>query len=333
MPEWLTSLLESPGPALLDFFSNLWWLLGLILAALIWAASRLKSGCNKQQLQDWCNQLGYDNGHVRDEAKERLMTCGGRAVPLLMDVLAKEGDKRRSLAVEALCEIGTPALKPLLAARNKDHIARSVDGALEEYLPKVVEHRQYEREHASMWKRFWNRLARTERIVDRLIALLNDGDPFVQEGAALALGRYSQPVVASELGRKIYPTECKDSKMREIVAQSMGQTKRAEAIPYLKVGLRDRSRDVRLAACQALRHFNQPEAMHALEDVLLPDENLSVQKEAARALGSIGSRESIHFLERVQAVLSKDGDHSELCRVVGHEIAHCNAIIRHNDLR
>ncbi len=320
MPEWLTSLLESPMPALLDFFSNLWWLLGLILAALIWAASRLKSGCNKQQLQDWCNQL-YDNGHVRDEAKERLVTCGGRAVPLLMDVLAKEGDKQRNLAVEALCEIGTPALKPLLAARNKDHIAHSVDGALEKYLPKVVERRQYEREHASMWKRFWNRLARTERIVDRLIALLDDGDHFVQEGAALALGEYSQPIAASEMGRKLYPTECKDSEVRKKVARSLGKTKQAAAIPYLNIGLRDRSRDVRLEACRALRHFNQPEVMHALEDVLLPDENLSVQIEAARTLGSIGGGEAIHFLERVQDVLSKDGDHSELCRVVNDEIA------------
>jgi len=319
MPEWLTNLLTSPVAALLDLVNNLWWLLGLISAALIWVASYSGLWCSKNRLRDWCRQLGYDDKDAQRKARQKLIGCRGRAVLPLVDVL--RDDRRQSLAVEILCEIGTPALKPLLAERKDEDVARLIDDALEKYLPKIAKREQHEQEYASVVKRLWNRLTRAERISDRLIALLDDGDPFVQEGAALALGRLSHPAAIKELGRKLYPTECRDSQIRKIAVQSLEQTKRPEAIPYLTMALRDRSRDVRLAACQALRHFSQPEAMHALEDVLLPDDNLSVQMEAAKALGFIGGPEAIRFLEKVQAVLEKYGDHSELYRVVSAELA------------
>jgi len=136
----------------------------------------------------------------------------------------------------------------------------------------------------------------------------------------LALGQYPQPAVIEALGRKLYPTECQRSKVRRMAAKSLGEIKWATAIPYPSIGLRDRSRDVRLAACEALHRINQPGAIPALRDVLLPDENLLVQVEAGRALGSIGGPEARDILERVQEILPDDG-HRDLCDVVGHELA------------
>ena len=337
MPEWLARLLKSPVPALLDLLSNVWWALGLLLAGLIWAASRLGlwKRCSKRHLESWFFQLEHSDGLLRSEA-QGLISCGNLAVLFLVDVLKKtDSDKRRKLAAEVLCEIGVPALRPLLAARKgkegeeeKKHVASCVDDALEKYLPEVVQRRQceYEREHASAWKwkwkQFWTRLVhseRTERIVDRLIALLDDDDPIVQEGAALALGQYRRSEVVRVLGQKL--DGCRNSEVREMVAQSLGQIKRSDAVPYLSIGLMDRSRDARLAVCQALHQINYWKAIFALGGTLLLDENREVQVAAAKALGHTGDKEAMRVLEKALEILPDDDDHRGLRQIVGEESA------------
>ena len=323
MREWLERLLDSRIPALLDLLSNAWWLFGLLLAGLIWALSRLGllKRCSKRDLEKCIRDLEPTDEPMQLKARQKLIACGERAVSLLTESIAKtDSEKQREMVVNVLCEIGAPALKQMLVARKRESIAPCVDGALEEYLPKVVEHWQYQQKHASAWKKFWDRSTHSEQIVDRLIALLNDDDPIVQEGAALALGQYHGEKVVRTLGRKLYPTECRNQKVREMVANSLGQTKQAEAIPFLTIGLSDRSRDVRIAACQALSLLKEPEAVSGLEEMLLPLEEPLVRIKAAKALGRIGGLKAREILDRVwRSLPDDDDDHRELRQIVGEE--------------
>jgi len=189
MREWLDRLLDSRIPALLDLLSNAWWLFGLLLAGLIWALSRLGllKRCSKRDLKKCILELTDDPMQLK--ARQKLIDCGEKAVFQLTESLKEtDSEKQREMIVHVLCEIGAPALKQMLVARKRESIAPCVDGALEEYLPKVVERWQYQQKHALAWKKFWNRSTHSEQIVDRLIALIDDDDPIVQEGAALALG-------------------------------------------------------------------------------------------------------------------------------------------------
>ncbi|MDZ7261392.1 MAG: HEAT repeat domain-containing protein [candidate division KSB1 bacterium] len=316
MLEWLERLLSSHIPALLDLLSNLWWLLGLLFAGLIWVASRLGlwKRCSKGLLKNWFHQLEHPDESVRSKARQKLTACGERTVLFLVDTLYKtDSDKRRALAVDVLCEIGIPALRSLLAARKEESMARIVDEALEKKLPRVVRDKQHEQEHASVWKR----IIRSKQILDELITLLNDSDPIVQEGVALALGQYPQLEVVKALGPRLYPTECRYQAVREMVANSLGRIKRAEAIPFLEIGLRDRSYNVRIAACQALSQIKQPEAIPALEEVLLPFNIPLVRMEAAKALGHIGGAKAMEILSTASQILPN----GELKTLVNDELA------------
>ena len=321
MPKWLAHMLESHMPALLDLLNNVRGLLGLF-ARLIWTALRLGlwKRCGKQQLENWFFQLEHTDESVRSKARQALIDCEDRAVLPLVDALQRtDSDKRRNLAVEVLCEIGAPAIKQLLMLRKEKNIARLVDKALEEYLPEVVKRRQYEREYALVWKRLWNRLRHSEQIMDRLIALLDDDDSVVQEGAALALGQYPQMEVVRILGRKLY--ECRNSEVRKTVAQSLGQIGLLQTVPYLIIGLADRSPNVRLAVCEAIQQINDWKAAFALGGTLLLDENHGVQIAAAKALGKIEDKEALRVLEKALEIWPDDDDHRELRRVVGEESA------------
>ena len=274
--------------------------------------------CSKGDLRKWLLQLDHES--MRSKAWQRLIACGERAVSLLAESLEKtDSKKRQEMVVNVLCEIGAPALKQLLVARKRASIAPCVDGALEEYLPKVVESRQHEREYTLVRKKFWNRSVHSEQIVDRLIALLDDDDPIVQEGAALALGQYRRLEVVRTLGWKLY--ECRNPQVKEMVAKSLGQTKLSDAVLYLSTGLIDRSHTVRLAACEVLGQIKHWKAIPALGGTLFLDKNRSVQIVAARALGHTGEGEAMEILEKALGFLPNDDDHHALRQIVGQEAA------------
>ncbi len=323
MFEWIARLLKSPIPTLIDLLCNLWSLLfGILIPGLIWVLHRLGlwKRCAKQSLKHWIHQLDHDDEPKRLKARRKLIDCGHQAVHPLVESLKKtDSDTRRKLVVEVLCEIGAPALKQLFMLRKEGNIARLVDEALEKCLPEVVEHRQHEREYAPAWKRAWNRLRHPEQITDRLIALLDEDGPVVQEGAALALGQYPQTEVVRILGQKLY--ECKNSEVRKMVAQSLGQTELPQAVPYLIIGLTDRSSNVRLAVCQAIRQISDWKAVFALGGTLLLDEHREVQIAAARALGYTEDKEAMRVLEKALEMWSDDDDHRELRQIVGEESA------------
>ncbi len=335
MPQWLARFLESPIPTLLDLLNNVWWALGLLFALLLAIASRLGiwKRCDQRELKRWCSHLGLSDQAEQQEARKRLIACGAWSVSPLVDTLYRtDSDKQRETVVAALCEIGPLALRPLLVAREEDSIAPFVDEALGKELPKIVERRKREQEYTSVWKRLRDRIIRTnpKQIVGCLTDLLDDPDPVVQEGAALALGQYPWPEVVQRLGRKLYPTECGHPEVRKMVVESLRQMRHADAIPYLKIGLRDTSREVRISTCRALSEIGQQEAIGAIEEVLLPFEEPSVRIEAAKALGSIGGPKVQEILERALQLenIPDDDDHRELRTAVGRQLAELQCGLR-----
>ncbi|MGH8072170.1 MAG: HEAT repeat domain-containing protein [Candidatus Entotheonellia bacterium] len=300
MWEWFINLVDSPEAKAADLLNNtqaLWQTLKtLILGVLRRFDRRIDS-----KVKNCCEQLNNDSEKVRLDAYLKLIDYGHNAVLPLVDVLKGRTCKAQELALKALCEIGVHALKPLLEARREAHIVGHIDDALGNFRPPA---------------------SQLEQMVDKLIVLMDDKDEIVQEGAALALGRYPQLPqlkVIRALGQRVYPTECKNGVMRETVVRSLGETKAPAAVAYLVIALKDHSPGVRQAACEALddisRQQKNPLLGQALEDaipalrtVLLPDPDLEPRIAAALTLGRSGDPIAKDILVRVAQSLDLDDD-------------------------
>lgn len=308
MPDWVSNLLDSPIVKLLSLIADTLTLRGTQLWTCIpRGLRRLRDRRSESQVQNWCDMLNSDRESIRLEAKLKLVDCGDKAVPSPRRVLSTGTCRGRKLAVEALCDIGAPALKCMLAARGEDHIVGYIDDALQDYLPRVAHRAQ---------------------VVDELKALLDDDDDLIQVGAAQALGKYPSPDIIRALGRKLYPTECKNDEVRKVAAQSLGETKDPAAMAYLVIALKDHSRGVRQAACEALSDIRIQrsnavlgqklrKAIDALSSVLLPDPDLEPRIEAALTLGRSANRTAETILGRALQDLPDDDFHRRLREAVG----------------
>jgi len=171
-------------------------------------------------------------------------------------------------------------------------------------------------------------LPRSDGMARALIALLDDENPYVQEGAALALGEQLGSEVVKALGRKLYPTECVEPRVRAMAAGSLAKIKSPAAIPYLEIGLNDPHRDVRIAACNALKDIDGDHARPALERVLLPhDRDLMV--EAARALNEIGGISAEPILDNALKNLPRDGSFQETRAAIAEALAKGQRVASH----
>jgi len=110
-----------------------------------------------------------------------------------------------------------------MLARKEDIVAPYIDDALVRELPRIIERQQRDHEYATAWNRLRRRRIPSpkKQIIDQLIALLDDPDTIVQEGAAIALGQYPLHEVVQELGRRLYPTETKNAQVRKAIADSL----------------------------------------------------------------------------------------------------------------
>lgn len=305
MPEWASNLLDNTIAKLVALIAAGLTLLGALGIGVRWVSRRLRNRYSGSQVRLWCKKLDDDLESVRLEAKQNLIHRGGKAVSPLVDTLREGTCRAQKLASEALCDIGGPALRPMLAARREKLTTDCVDEALQQYLPNV---------------------SQSDRVVEELIAMLEDCDPIVQEGAARALGQFPQSKVIRAPGRRVYPTECKNEDVRRTVVSSLGETKDPAAVAYLVIALKDHSPGVRQAACEALRDISTRksnpalgqalrEAIDALSSVLLPDFESRI--EAARTLGCSANPTAAAILVRVQRDLPDDDFHRTLLKTVG----------------
>lgn len=314
MPHWLEGL-----TGLLSLARNLWWLVGVLVAALVGSAGLLglRRRCSAGQLERWCHELGNPSESARLNAHQRLIASGLGAFQPLMKAMEGTSEARtQELIVEVICEIG--ALGRLLAERRYDKMATIVDKALAEYLPNVVNRWQDKPAKSKALRWPWTTTPGPRNIVEELKTLLGDDDPAVRHGAALALAQYPRGDVVKGLGRTLYPAECEDQDLREKVAEYLGDMEQANAIPFLEIGLKDPIEKVRIAACRALGNVGQPRAIHALEDTLLPTEVQAVQAEAAKALHAIDTKRATAVLGRaLSSGIPNDDEHQGLRQQVG----------------
>jgi len=177
--------------------------------------------------------------------------------------------------------------------------------------------------------------------VTRLTDLLRDDSDMVRIEAAIALGRIGQPAhaAAAELLRvlnaessrvglrqaalialdKIAPRgwstvdtlrnlwKHEDARMRAFAARELGSRKAEKALPDLLLGLNDMSHLVRTEAALALAHMAPgDEVIVGLLTAGVRDRLLLAPREAARALGEMGSQAAASKVALQEAMLAED---------------------------
>ena len=190
-------------------------------------------------------------------------------VDRLIQELGSFGAGVQRNAIEALVEMGRPAVKPLIAAL-KDRYSQRRQGAAVA-LGEIGD----------------------PRAVEPLITIaLGDEDEEVRWAAAGALGRIKDPRAVEPL---IAALRDEDRRIREGAARTLGKIKDPRAVKPLIVALRDEDPDVRRRAARALGWIKNLRAVTPLVAVLR-DEDRWVRRRAAKVLGEIGDPRAVEPL-------------------------------------
>ena len=181
----------------------------------------------------------------------------------------KNGDVHRA-AIQALKEIGAPAVTPLIAALKdeKSYVRAAAAWALGEI--------------------------KDPRAVEPLIAALRDGDGFMRGTAIPALGEIGAPAVEP----LIAALQDKNKEVRWTAAQVLGRIGDARAVEPLIAALKEECNDVRWNAARALGQIGDARAVQPLT-AALKDEWPLVRQTAAEALGQIGDPRAVEPLTAV----------------------------------
>jgi hypothetical protein len=136
--------------------------------------------------------------------------------------------------------------------------------------------------------------------VPALSAALKDGDPYVRERAATALGEIGDVSAVPVLNAALKDS---DSTVRRMAAGALGEIGDASAAPALSEALKNSDSTVRLMAASALGKIGDVSTVRALS-AALKDGDPHVRNRAAWALGKIGDPSTVPAL----STSLKDGD-------------------------
>jgi hypothetical protein len=125
--------------------------------------------------------------------------------------------------------------------------------------------------------------------VDSLITALRDKDSNLRKIAAQALGNIGNENAVEPL---IAVLQDEDSDVRKIAAQVLGNIGNEKVVDSLIAVLQDKDSDVRKIAAQALGNIGNEKAVDSLI-AALQDEDSDVRKIAAQVLGNIGNENVI----------------------------------------
>jgi bilin biosynthesis protein len=203
----------------------------------------------------------------------------------LIEQLASDDEVVRVQAGELLLQMGSAAVRPLIdALQNPRQPARPMIAAT---LGQLGD----------------------KRAVEPLIAALRDPDKAVRYQAALALAKLKDRRAIRPLLHALFdemPPVGTDSLtgeplfVRAAAAQALGELRATEAVPALKVLLRDEERSVRLAALQALIRIGTTEALQAVGDALMEEQgDLPCWESLLRRLMRLPNPEARTILERL----------------------------------
>jgi HEAT repeat protein len=243
--------------------------------------------------------LSQPSEQVRDAIYDILKDFGSHSIPFLMESLSNEYWMGRSLAAQALSEMGCDAISPLTNA---------LEGQDKE-------------------RRFW-----AIRILGRMKdpaaysevkKFLADPDSEIRLSSVQALGQYGNPeaipllierfidpswVVRREAGKAIIQFKEKavphllralDSVEEDIkfwALRSIGDLKPAGVFPIVARSLRDRSWNIRKTASEVLAQFGEDALMELTN--LATESDSEVRYWALQSLGTIGSSISLPLLFR-----------------------------------
>lgn len=203
----------------------------------------------------------------------------------LIEQLASDDEVVRVQAGELLLQMGSAAVRPLIdALQNPRHPARPMIAAT---LGQLGD----------------------KRAVEPLIAALKDTDKAVRYQAALALAKLKDRRAIRPLLHALFdemppvgtdPLTGEPLIVRAAAAQALGELRATEAVPALKVLLKDEERPVRLAALQALVRIGTTDALQAVGDALMREQgDLPWWEGLLRRLARLPNPEARTLLERL----------------------------------
>ena len=237
--------------------------------------------------------ISDEHPHVRRAATRALAKIGAPAVPVLASALEMFYPDVRRIAAESLGEIkDSRAVEPLCAALDNRY--PRVRMAAAEALGKIGDLRATASLAAALKNR--NPEVRQKsaealgeikdpRAVEPLCAALEDEYP--RKAVAKALGR----IGSSAVPNLVDALKNRDPKIRQFVAEALGETQDLRAIDPLIVAMRRGPYDVRRTAARALGKIGNP-AVPQLAS-LLAAKNASLRWAAIRTLESIKSPTTI----------------------------------------
>lgn len=205
-------------------------------------------------------------------------------VARLIKQLASEDETVRVQAGEFLIQMGSAAVRPLIEALQNPHYPAR---------PLI----------ASTLGQIGDR-----RAVEPLIHALKDQDKLVRYHAALALGKLKDQRAIRPLIHSLFdemppigsdPFTSDLLTIRAAAAQSLGELKAVEAVPALKVLLKDENRSVRRAVIQALGQIGSEKAIAALREAVWREEDEALVELIIRTLSRYPSPQNFETLRQV----------------------------------
>ena len=239
--------------------------------------------------RDQLERLYSPDPAVRAEAAAALGSVedARSAIPFLVAMLgdwqliesgAHKGSAPGELASRALAQIGTAAVRPLLAALR--HAEWNVRQGAERALRRTAD----------------------DRLLDTLVEALSARDASIREEAAKALGWTGSPNAVGNLIRCLKDSE---KPVREAARSALRQLCDHRALAPLLEALRDESPAVRKEAASLLGRIGDPRAAEPLA-AALDDKDVDVRVRAVRALYEIGNETANEAI--VKALRHSDTD-------------------------
>lgn len=299
---------------------------------------------------------------VRSAVVEALVRYGKRVTDLLIkQLLVTEDLEIRQAALVALGRIGdaraVPALTrllttdPELTIATAGALAQIGDARAFEALLGLIGHPDPAVRQAVIAT--LNSLGHPD-MPTRLVDLLQDTDPLVRESAVKIAGYFAfEECVALLLERcqdadenvrraaielipylenaPVLPVfvqalEDEAPKVRASAVRALGQIESALAFPYLLSALNDSDAWVRYYTARAIGWHGYPEAVPALEQLVLSDPADHVRSAAIEALGRVGGAQVVSILAPLAVAADSNSDLARASLTALGQIGHPNAL-------
>ncbi len=221
---------------------------------------------------------------IRWAAIETMGKIGGtQAAQLLVTTLKQGKSEEQETAVQALIQIGQPAVDPLI------DIFEEADSNLQEIIKSILVNIK-------------------NAAVDPLVTALKHSDvAVVRRTIVQILGEIGDPQAVAAL---VPALDDRDWGMRWAAAQALGKIGDTRAVEPLVAALNDQESSVRWTAAEALGEIGDPQAIESLTALLNNCDLPFVRRQVVAALGKIGGSQAKEVL--TNALNDEDSDVQEV---------------------